>query len=208
MVKDKHPLYFSSIKHDLWSLNLMSLFIQTKLTLDEFLSSPLANENYEYFDGELIQKMSPKLSHSRVTLALSSLLDDWNQGKGEVGIEWCVRLKRNNKDWCPIPDLLYISYEKLGEIELEDDACPIPPELVIEIISPDQSFSDLSEKAEAYLKAGVNRVWLIDTQVKKITIFYPDSPPQTKQGPDSLADEFFSELNLTPQQIFQKAKLL
>ncbi len=186
----------------------MSNQTQTKLTLDEFLSSPLANENYEYFDGELIQKMSPKFSHSRVTGQLFILLEDWNQGKGEIGIEWCVRLKRNGKDWCPIPDLLYISFEKLGDIELEDDACPIPLELVIEIISPDQYFSDLSEKAESYLKAGVNRVWLIDTQVKKITIFYPDSPPQTKQGEDALADDLLPELNLTPQQIFQKARLI
>ncbi len=180
---------------------------QTKLTLDEFLSSPLANENYEYFDGELIQKMSPKLSHSRVTLALSSLLETWNQGKGEVGVEWCIRLKREGKDWCPIPDLLYISFEKLGNIELEDDACPIPPELVIEIISPDQSFSDLSQKSEAYLKAGVDRVWLIDTQVKKITVFYPDSPPKTKQDNDSLEDDLLSGLKLNSQQIFKKAKL-
>ncbi|MGD1807029.1 Uma2 family endonuclease [Dapis sp. BLCC M126] len=181
---------------------------EKRLTLNEFLSSPLASEKYEYFDGELIQKMSPKRSHSRVTLALSSILEDWNQDKGEVGIEWCVRLKRNDKDWCPIPDLLYISYDKLGEIELEDDPCPIPPELVIEIISPAQSFSNLSEKAEAYLKAGVSLVWLIDTEVKKITVFYPDSPPQTKQGEDSLGNDLLPELSLTPLQIFQKAKLI
>ncbi|MGK7929911.1 MAG: Uma2 family endonuclease [Microcystaceae cyanobacterium] len=181
---------------------------EKKLTLGEFLSSPLSNENYEYFDGKLIKKMSPKLSHSRVTLALSSLLDDWNQGKGEVGIEWCVSLKRKGKDWCPIPDLLYISHEKLGEIELDDDACPIPPELAIEIISPEQSFSNLIEKAEAYLKAGVDRVWLIDTKAKKITVFYPDSPPQTQQDEDSLTDDLLPDLNLTPLQIFQKARLI
>ena len=181
---------------------------EKKLTLDEFLSSPLASENYEYFDGELIQKMPPKRSHSCLTLALSSILEDWNQDKGEVGIEWCVRLKRNDKDWCPIPEWLYISYDKLGEIELEDDACPIPPELVIEIISLAQSFSNVSEKAEAYLKAGVNRVWLIDTKVKKITVFYPYSPPQTKQGKDGLGNDLLPELSLTPLQIFQKAKLI
>lgn len=181
---------------------------KTQLTLDDFLSSPLANENYEYFDGELTPKMSPKYSHSRVTGQLFILLEAWNQGKGEVGIEWCVRLKREGKDWCPIPDLLYISAKKLENIDLEDDACPIPPELVIEIISPAQSFSNLSEKAEAYLKAGVNQVWLIDTQVHKITVFYPDSPPQTKQGEESLADDLFPDLTLTPRQIFQKAKLI
>ena len=75
-------------------------------------------------------------------------------------------------------------------------------------ISPGQSFSDLSEKAEAYLKAGVDRVWLIDTQVQKITIFYPDSPPETKQGKDSLEDDILPNLSLTPHYIFEKAGLI
>ncbi|MEA5512119.1 Uma2 family endonuclease [Crocosphaera sp. UHCC 0190] len=186
----------------------MASLTQTSLTLDEFLSSPLANENYEFFDGELIQKMSPKRSHSRVQGKLLLLLENWSQNKGEVGIEWAICLKRNGKDWCPIPDLLYVSFEKLGDIILEDDACPIPPDLAIEVISPGQSFSELSEKAEAYLKAGVDRVWLIDIQVKKITIFYPDSPPQTKQSNDSLGDDLLPNLSLTPQEIFEKAGLI
>ena len=186
----------------------MQSLTKATLTLDEFLSSPLASENYEFFDGELTQKMSPKRYHSRVTVKLSRLLDDWSENKGEVGIEWAVRLKRGGKDWCPLPDLLYVSFEKLGNIILEDDACPIPPDLVIEVISPGQSFSDISEKAEAYLKAGVDRVWLIDTQVKKITVFYPDSPPETKQGNDSLGDELLPDLSLTSQYIFEKADLI
>ena len=186
----------------------MQSLTKATLTLDEFLSSPLASENYEFFDGELTQKMSPKHYHSRVTVKLSRLLDDWSENKGEVGIEWAVRLKRGGKDWCPLPDLLYVSFEKLGNIILEDDACPIPPDLVIEVISPGQSFSDISEKAEAYLKAGVDRVWLIDTQVKKITVFYPDSPPETKQGNDSLGDDLLPDLSLTSQYIFEKADLI
>lgn len=198
----------SAIVYQLVNLSVMQSLTQTSLTLDEFLSSPLANENYEFFDGELIQKMSPKRSHSRVTLKLSRLLDDWSENKGEVGIEWAVRLKRDGKDWCPLPDLLYVSFEKLGNIILEDDACPIPPDLVIEVISQGQSFGDLSEKAEAYLKAGVDRVWLIDTQVQKITIFYPDSPPETKQGNDSLEDDILPDLSLTPHYIFEKAGLI
>ena len=78
--------------------------------------------------------MSPKRFHSRVTLALSLLLDNWNQDTGEIGIEWAVTLKRKGKDWCPVPDLLYVSKERLGDIALADEPCPVPPELVEEIL--------------------------------------------------------------------------
>jgi Uma2 family endonuclease len=177
------------------------------LTLNEFLSLPDGDITYELVNGEAIPKMSPKRFHSRLTSALLFLLSDWNQGRGEVGIEWALVLTRNDRDWCPVPDLLYISYQRLGDIPLTDDACPVPPELVIEIISPEQSFSSLSEKAVDYLNAGVSRVWNVDARAKQITIFYADAPPRVYKGDDEITDILLPDLTLTPRQIFERAGL-
>jgi Uma2 family endonuclease len=88
-----------------------------------------------------------------------------------------------------------------------DEACPTAPELVIEIISPGQSFGDLAEKATDYLKAGVSRVWVIDSQARSITVFYPDAPPQTYRGTVPITDTLLPGLQLTAQQVFQQAGL-
>lgn len=181
------------------------LQIKNHLTLEEFFALPEGDITYELVDGEARPKMSPKRFHSRLTGALFTLLIQWCQNRGEVGIEWAITLKRNGRDWVPIPDLLYISYTRLPIDVLEDEACPIPPELVIEIISPDQSFGEMSEKATDYLNAGVFRVWVIDAKAKSVTVFYPDAAPQTKRGDASLADSLLPELQLTPQQIFLQA---
>jgi Uma2 family endonuclease len=152
----------------------METLTKSPLTLSEFLSLSDDDITYELIDEEAIAKMSPKSFHSRVTLNLAFLLDEWNktqENHGEVGIEWAVILKRKGKDWCPVPDLLYISGERLKNIPLEDIACTIPPELVIEIISPNQSFTSLNEKAIDYLNSGVDRVWLVDSQAKKNNYF-------------------------------------
>lgn len=183
------------------------MLTKTQLTLEEFFSLPEGDITYELVNGEAIAKMSPKRFHSRLTGALCILLTQWCQKRGEIGIEWAITLKRHGRDWVPIPDLLYISYDRLPLEHFEDEACPIPPELVIEIISPTQSFGDLSEKATDYLKAGVFRVWVVDTKAKSITVFYPDAPPQTKRGEDSLSDTILPGLNLTVQEIFQQAGL-
>ncbi|HAZ46997.1 MAG TPA: Uma2 family endonuclease [Cyanobacteria bacterium UBA11369] len=180
---------------------------QNKLTLDEFLALPESDVTYELVDGEAIPKMSPKRFHSRLTVALCMLLTQWCQDRGEVGVEWAIALKRNNRDWMPVPDLLYISYTRLPLDRVVDEACPVPPELVIEIISPDQTFGDLSEKAIDYLNAGVSRVWIVDAKARTITIFYPDAPPQTIRGDALLTDSILEGLQLTPAQIFQQAKL-
>jgi Uma2 family endonuclease len=179
--------------------------VKSQITLQEFLALPEGDITYELVDGEAKPKMSPKRFHSRLTLALSVLLTQWVQNRGEVGIEWAVTLKRKGRDWVPVPDLLYISYSRLQSDVIADEACPIPPDLAIEIISPDQSFGEMSAKATDYLDAGVMRVWVVDARAKTVTIFYPDARPQTKSGVDSLEDSLLEGLQITPLQIFQQA---
>jgi Uma2 family endonuclease len=116
-----------------------------------------------------------------------------------------IVLKRNDRDWAPVPDLTYISFARLSADWMEDEACPVAPELVIEIISPGQSFGDLAEKATDYLNAGVLRVWIVDTQGRSITIFNPSTPPQTVRGKSPITDSLLEGLETTPQQIFDRA---
>ncbi len=182
--------------------------LKTQLTLEEFLTLPEGDITYELVDGEAKPKMSPKRFHSKLTLVLALLLNQWAQDLGEVGIEWAVTLKRNGRDWVLVPDLLYISYTRLNRDVVIDEACPVPPELAVEIISPDQTFTAMTEKATDYLKAGVLRVWIVDAKAKAITIFYPDTLPQTKRGSDTLADSLLEKILFTPQDIFQQAGIV
>ncbi|MEA5572968.1 Uma2 family endonuclease, partial [Calothrix sp. UHCC 0171] len=86
--------------------------LKTQLTLEEFLALPQGDIAYELINGEAVPKMSPKRFHSKLTLVLAMLLVQWAQNRGEIGIEWAATLKRNGRDWVPIPDLLYISYAR------------------------------------------------------------------------------------------------
>ena len=175
------------------------------LTLKEFWELPESDRPLELIDGQAIPKMSPKFFHSRAQKTLLFLLDAWANNRGRVEPEWAIVLQRNGVAWVPIPDITYISFERLSADWMLDEACPVAPELAIEIISPGQSFGDLAEKATDYLQAGVSRVWLIDTQAQSITIFYSDTLPKTIKGTTAINDDLFPELNLTPQQIFQQA---
>lgn len=179
--------------------------VKSQITLEELLTLATEDITYELVDGEAKPKMSPKRYHSRITGVIYTLLTLWAENRGEVGIEWAITLKRKGRDWVSVPDLLYVSYARIPHDVITDEACPIPPDLAIEIISPDQSFGDMSAKATDYLDAGVMRVWVVDARAKTVTIFYPDARPQTKSGVDSLEDSLLEGLQITPQQIFQQA---
>ena len=183
------------------------LQVKNKLTLQEFLELPPGEGDiiYEFIDGKAIAKMSPKFFHSKITRALLYLIDEWCEGKGQVFPEWAVKLTRQGKDWVPIPEILYVSYERLSPEWIADDFCPVLPDLVIEIISPGQTFGQLTAKAKDYLDAGVLRVWVVDSKARSITVFYPDAPPQTYMGDTLLIDSLFEGLELTAEQVFNKA---
>ncbi len=183
----------------------MTIQTPNSLTLEEFFARPQDDITYELVDGEAKPKMSPKYFHSSLTGFLFILLHQWSQNRGRVGVEWSIHLKRGEKDWVPVPDLLYISYDRLDRDWMENEACPVAPELAIEIISPEQSFGSISEKAIDYIKAGVFRVWVIDPKDKSLTIFYPDSPSEIKRGTAMIRDEILPGFELTAEQLFQQA---
>lgn len=187
----------------------MILQAKNQLTLQQFVNLPPGEGDitYELVDGLAIPKMSPKFFHSKLTRALLYLIEQWCERRGEVYPEWAITLTRRGRDWVPTPDLLYISYQRLAANWDEDEACPVPPDLVIEIISPGQTFGQMAAKAKDYLDAKVQRVWVVDSKARSITVFYPDAPPQTYMGEELLTDSLFQGLEFTPEQVFQNAKI-
>jgi Uma2 family endonuclease len=182
------------------------------LSLEEFLALPETDIPYELVDGAAVPKfasdeMSPKFFHGSTTGALFILLSVWAQDRGRVVIEWAVKLTQDRKNWVPVPDLTYVSYLRLAADWVLDEACPVAPELVIEIISPGQNFGDISTKASDYLKAGVDRVWIVDTKAQTITIFAPSSVPVTYRGDETISDDLLLGLEITPNVVFQRAGL-
>ena len=181
----------------------------TLLTAQQFLQVPPGEGDItsELIEGEVVPKVSPKFFHAKLTRAFLLLMGSWSVGKGEMCPEWAVVLQRQGKDWVPVPDLLYVSYDRLPPNWGEDEACPVPPELVVEIISRGQTFGQLAIKAQDYLNAGVLRVWVVDSQAKTITVFYPQAPPRTYQIGSIIQDELLANFKLSLEELFQQANI-
>lgn len=183
-----------------------------RLTLEEFLALPEGDVIYEFVHGQAVPKfpsdeMSPKFFHSSITGALFTLLNQWAQQRGRVRIEWAISLNRADESWVPVPDLTYVSYDRLPAGWSKDEACPVSPELAIEIISLGQTFGEMTEKATDYLAAGISCVWVVDPRAKSITVFLPDALPKTYRSNRSIELVMLPGLALTPQQVFEQAGL-
>jgi Uma2 family endonuclease len=177
---------------------------KTTFNLQEFLDSPESSDRSELIDGEIITKVSPASPHSRAQKRLLILLNNWCEetNLGEVNPEWTIALKRNGIDWVPVPDLTYISISRIPTHWDGQGPCPGVPQLVIEIISPGQSFGEMTSKATDYLRAGVDRVWVVDNQAQSVTVFGGNDFPQTFWVNDTISDVLLPGLAISLTDIF------
>ena len=102
---------------------------------------------------------------------------------GEVGI-----YVRRDPDTVRAADVLYISHERYSR-HTSASYLDVPPELVVEILSPDDLWSEVMEKLEEYLSAGVDAVWILDPRRKTVFSYRSLTQAQRFEEGQTLRDE-------------------
>ncbi len=104
------------------------------------------------------------------------------------------------------PDLCVICDEsKIGE-----NCCIGVPDLIVEIISPNNRKHDVQTKFNLYLEAGVLEYWLVDPQDKMILIYalkndeYLGSKPFVEG--EKIKSQLFPELEIDVDDVFYRVK--
>ena len=172
----------------------------TRLTKPEFWALADASDlTYELIDGIAVPKVSPKYFHARSARRILNILQAWAEDRGRAEMEWAFDL---SDDQTPVPDLIYVSFARLSASWHENAACPVAPELAIEIISPGQTFGKMIQKASSYLAGGVLQVWIVDPIAKSVTVFYVDRAPKTYLNGEVIIDDLFPELAVEIDRLF------
>lgn len=89
-----------------------------------------------------------------------------------------VRLDPDDRDWIVesiTPDVSVYMPERMRAYEqtnpdYKDRPCALIPDFVAEVIAPDDFYSDVDEKIDTLLAVGVRVIWIIDPQLKKVSI--------------------------------------
>jgi Uma2 family endonuclease len=69
-------------------------------------------------------------------------------------------------------DVCYVSYARLAkEAEIPDGVLPVTPELVIEVRSPPDTWSNVVAKMLDYIRAGVGVVVILDPKTRSASVF-------------------------------------
>jgi len=165
-----------------------SLTIADVATLPEEL--PSGPVNFELDNGRLVAMAPPGDVHGVVQgrIVRQFLNQGEDKGLGTARTESGVILWRN-PDRLVGPDAAFIANKSLPVRRSPEGYLETIPELVVEILSKNDSAERLARKTADYLRAGVEVVWIADPQSKTITAHTRDGQPQVFGPQDDLTAE-------------------
>ena len=127
----------------------------------DLLASPRDGRKYELVDGQI--RVSPAGSrHGRVCVRLAARLDTFVE-KGQLGHVFDsstgFRLPGGN---VRVPDVSFVARGRFRDEQVPEGFGDLAPDLVVEVLSPDDRSREILDKVGDYLQAGVPLVWVID----------------------------------------------
>ena len=145
---------------------------KTLLTGEDLWKIVADGSRYELSRGELVPMTPVGFQHSAIVGRLGKLLSNYVDDKrlGIVGMECGFKLERE-PDTLRAPDLYFVSKERTAREGITPRFADFPPDIAVEVLSPEDTASEIHRKVEEYLPGGVPLVWIVDPAIQRVTVY-------------------------------------
>ena len=133
----------------------------------------LGGEAFELVEGELKPVSIGNRLHAMVCSRINRILGNYGERTG-VGYALCNDfgvLVVRDPDTLRGADVAFYGNAKLPEQIAAEDIPTVPPDLVVEVVSPGNTAADLLKKIYEYLNIGVGMVWIVHPVRRTLTIY-------------------------------------
>jgi Uma2 family endonuclease len=137
---------------------------KTQIPVEEYLATSFEGSDREYVDGQIVKRKVGDVAHSEVQGRLIAII---------YGLP-------KRRPLYPRPELRLQTGPRryrVADIAVFKDSKPTervpsaPPHVIVEIVSPDDRFTEIVEKLDEYHRWGVPHVWLVDPNSRKLSIY-------------------------------------
>lgn len=171
---------------------------QTEASINRYL---MKHKNYEFVNGKLEKKNMPNAKHSGIAGRLTGELFIYLKKNkiGRVYPEAHFQIGADKR----IPDVAFVSEDKIPETGEPQKFWTFAPDLAIEIVSPTDFYQDVLEKIYDYFEAEVKQVWLINPEKETLTIYFSAVETKVLSKNDFLTcEEILPKFRLKLSDIF------
>jgi Uma2 family endonuclease len=163
--------------------------LASRITFDEMLRID-DGKLYELVNGDLVEKPMAHLAlwvASRICAHLMQQLDD-------LGVGWSsTETPINCFPWDRYhgrrPDVVYFRRDALPEGVPTDAPITVTPELVVEVVSPNDNMTEFESKLEDYLAAKVKVIWVVSPETRTVQVLRLDGTGIRLRGEHFIENE-------------------
>lgn len=143
-----------------------------KFTSADLLLLPEDNKRYEIIEGDLYVSRSPSYEHQYTCNRLGQFLANWNDLEDKGAVMTAPGLILSGDDDA-VPDVVWISRERLMNSIDEAGHLRAAPELTIEVLSPGKTNEerDRQAKLKLYSRHGVQEYWIVDWIRQQVEVY-------------------------------------
>jgi Uma2 family endonuclease len=178
------------------------------LTAEEFwewLTQRQDDGLYELERGEIVAMPSPGELHGAVCWLISFILGGYvfQRNRGYLCSNDTGLIVERNPDTVRGPDLMLFDETKQLD-DLNRKFAQQIPRLVVEVLSPTDQTTRTNRRIGQYLRMGVPLVWLVDPEVRSVSLYRPDKYPVVLDESEELvAEDVLPGFKCRVSQLFQ-----
>ena len=159
-----------------------------RLTADDMLRLYSEGVRGELIRGVLCETMPTGQEHGEIAANLTILLGAFVKPRklgrlttSDSGV-WLER----DPDTVREPDVAYFSAEKMPPGVRVEGYAEVVPDLVVEIVPPSDSMSEINDKALMWLSYGVRLVWVVNPSTRSVDVYQEGRAVTTLAENDTL----------------------
>ncbi len=163
---------------------------KTLLTPEDFLAMQ-DQKGFELIDGELVERNVSVLS-SWIGIELAGFL---SQHVREPRLGWVLGPDNGIQCFAYLPNTVRkpdISFVRAGRLtwdQIRDGWLRVIPDLVVEVISPNDLFEEVEEKIEMFHRVGVPLIWVVSPTARTVRILRSNGLTTILREGDELSGE-------------------
>ena len=166
------------------------LATKQRYTPEDLLAMP-DGKDYELVNGELVERKTGWHS-SRVGGRLVQFLGSHCDAHG---LGWVAQADAGYQCFPDAPgkvrkpDVSFIRLERLSPSDQPEGHCRIVPDLVAEVVSPNDLYYEVEEKLMEYLAVGVRLVWVVNPPTRTVRVHRADGTAAFLREADELSGD-------------------
>ncbi|ROP43268.1 Uma2 family endonuclease [Pseudokineococcus lusitanus] len=141
------------------------------VTADDLLARSVDGQRVERVEGVLTAMTPAGARNGRTAARLLLRIGAHAEATsaGEVLAAETGFLLAERPDTVRAPDVAFVAAERVAGLDVAGFS-PVVPDLVAEVVSPGDRSSEVTQKALAWVDAGVRLVWVVDPQARTVVV--------------------------------------